>query len=251
MSVDLNRGYYGHSHSLSCPLSLFARPLTRSFFLSACCYFYTRRDLRRHDVTRSLHELNLFRYVPTTCDCASDCDGVCVCQCDWGAAASASAAAFVKFPFNYQQIVGVGVNVDVGVRWCCAGVLQLRLVLLLLLTLCKKQLLLLLLLVVLLLLWKSNVGCCCCCSRFRSVSLIPTHIHSHSLAHTQLLLRVLLLLLRCCCAATAAADLINSECQQLQQIDLNRTKNQIKSNEMKSKRISICIYVVYMYMAYI
>lgn len=70
----------------------------------------------------------------------------------------------------------------------------------------------------------------------------PTHIHSHSLAHTQLLLR-LLLLLRCCCAATAAADLINSECQQLQQIDLNRTKNQIKSNEMKSKRISICIYV--------
>lgn len=244
MSVDLNRGYYAHSHSLSCPLSLFARPLTRSFFLSACCYFYTRRDLRRHDVTRSLHELNLFRYVPTTCDC----DGVCVCQCDWGAAASASAAAFVEFPFNYQQIVGVGVNVDVGVRWCCAGVLQLRLVLLLLLTLCKKQLLLLLL-VVLLLLWKSNVGCCCCCSRFRSVSLIPTHIHS--LAHTQLLLRVLLLLLRCCCAATAAADLINSECQQLQQIDLNRTKNQIKSNEMKSKRISICIYVVYMYMAYI
>lgn len=97
------------------------------------------------------------------------------CRCDWGGRCHCC----VEFPFNYQQIVGVNVDVAVGVRWYCAGVLQLRLVLLLLLlTLCKKQLLLLLLVV--LLLWKSNVGCCC--SRFRSVSLIP---HTHSLTLTR------------------------------------------------------------------
>lgn len=90
-----------------------------------------------------------------------------------------------------------------------------------------------------------------------ALALVPSlsypHTFTHSLARSHS--AVVTGYGCCCCAATAAAaataaDLINSECQQLQQIDLNRTKNQIKLNEMKSKRISICVRSplrIYMY----